>query len=125
MSILGVVFYASGHGAAVFPIAVAGGVSAACSMAGGEWLSQSDSGLAAAAAMGAATLAGSIIPAVPYAFTRGWPAPAASVASLVIIAAVVARMRGYRKHPYLETGLVLGVVLLASVLCALLIPGGG
>jgi VIT1/CCC1 family predicted Fe2+/Mn2+ transporter len=124
MSIMGVIFYASGHSGLVFPIAVSGGVSAACSMAGGEWLSKSDNGPAASAAMGLATLAGSIIPAVPYAFTRSWPAPAASVAALVVIAAVVARLRGYRKHPYLETGLVLGVVLLASVLCALLIPGG-
>ena len=124
MSITGVVFYASGHGGLVFPFAVAGGVSAAVSMAGGEWLSQSGNGPAACAAMGAATLLGSILPALPYALLRGWAAPAVSVAILVAVAAVVARLRDHRKHPYLETGLVLGVVLAASVGCALLIPGG-
>ena len=124
MSITGVVFYASHHGGLVFPFALAGGVSAACSMAGGEWLSQSGSGPAASIAMGLATLTGSVLPAAPYAVLSGWHAPAASVAILLAVTAVVARLRGYRAHPYLETGLVLGVVLLASVACALLIPSG-
>src|ERR1035441_9114510 len=66
MSITGVVLYAAGQHAEVFPYALAGGVSASLSMAGGEWLSQSDTGLGGAAMMGAATLAGSLIPALPY-----------------------------------------------------------
>jgi VIT1/CCC1 family predicted Fe2+/Mn2+ transporter len=125
MSILGVVFYLSGHSGLVFPAALSGGLSAAASMAGGEWLSESDHGLAASAAMGAATLTGSVLPAIPYAFLSGWRAPAVSVLTLMAVAAVVARLRTHRTHPYLETALVLGVVLTVAVTCGLLVPGGG
>ena len=121
MSIIGVVLYAAGHSDAVFPIALSGGVSAACSMAGGEWLSESSSGPAAAAAMGGATLIGSILPASPYIFLHGWRAPAVSVILLIGVAAVVAHLRSHRKHPSLETGGVLAVVLALSAACALLI----
>lgn len=124
MSIIGVVFYASGHGTLVFPIALSGGVSASVSMAGGEWLSESSSGPRAALAMGLATLAGSILPALPYAFLRGAAAPAVSVVLLAGVAAVVAALRGHRARPYLETAAVLATVLVASAACALLIPGG-
>ena len=124
MSILGVVFYASGHGSLVFPVAFSGGVSAACSMAGGEWLSESRNGLGASAAMGLATLAGSLLPAFPYLFLRHWEAPALSVVMLIAVAFVVGRLRRGQNYPYTGTFAVLGVVLAASVACALLIPGG-
>jgi VIT1/CCC1 family predicted Fe2+/Mn2+ transporter len=124
MSILGVVFYASGHGGLVIPLAISGGLSAACSMAGGEWLSDSENGLAASAAMGAATLTGSILPAAPYAFLHSWHAPAVSVLTLAAVVVVVARLRQHRRHPYWETFGVLAVVLAASAACALLIPAG-
>lgn len=124
MSIFGVVLYLSGHSSLVFPAAIAGGLSAAASMAGGEWLSESGNGPAASMTMGAATLTGSILPAVPYAFLHGWRAPALSVVLLTGVAAVVARLRASRSHPYLETALVLGVVVAVSVTCAVLIPGG-
>jgi VIT1/CCC1 family predicted Fe2+/Mn2+ transporter len=124
MSITGVVLYASGHGGWVFPLALSGGVSAACSMAGGEWLSEAGSGPRAAAAMGLATLTGSILPAAPYAILAGWQAPAVALCLLAAVAVVVARLRDHRAHPYLETLAVLAVVLAASVACALLIPGG-
>jgi len=124
MSILGVVFYASGHGGLVIPLAISGGLSAACSMAGGEWLSDSENGLAASAAMGVATLTGSVLPAAPYAFLSGWHAPAVSVLTLAVVVVVVARLRQHRRHPYWETFGVLAVVLLASAACALLIPAG-
>ena len=125
MSIMGVVFYAAGHAGLVFPVALSGGVSAAVSMAGGEWLSESGSGPGAALAMGAATLAGSILPAVPYAFLHGLAAPLVSVLALCAVAAVVARLRSHRKHPWRETALVLAAVLAASAACALLMPGSG
>jgi len=124
LSIIGVVLYAAGHSDAVFPIALAGGVSAALSMSAGEWLSESSSGPSAAIAMGCATLGGSVLPAVPYLLLHGWQAPAVSVVLLAGVAAVVARLRAHRSHPYLETAAVLAVVLGASVACALLIPGG-
>jgi VIT1/CCC1 family predicted Fe2+/Mn2+ transporter len=121
MSIMGVVLYAAGHTGLVFPLAMSGGVSAAASMASGEWLSESESGPLAAVAMGLATLGGSILPAAPYAFTRGPVAPAISVMLLVFVAFIVARLREHRAHPYLETGAALGVVLALSAACALLI----
>jgi VIT1/CCC1 family predicted Fe2+/Mn2+ transporter len=123
LSITGVVFYAAGHAGLVFPVALSGGVSAAVSMAGGEWLSESGSGPRAAVAMGLATLAGSLLPAVPYAFLTGAAAPAVSVLALCAVAVVVARLRSYRQHPWRETAIVLGAVLAASAACALLAPG--
>ena len=124
MSILGVVFYASGHPGLVIPVAISGGLTAACSMAGNEWLSDSGDGLGGAVAMFLATLAGSVLPAVPYAFAHGITAPALSLASLLIVALVVGRMRAGRKHPYLETVAVLAVIAAVSIVCALLLPGG-
>ena len=121
MSIMGVVLYAAGHTGMVFPLAVSGGVSAAASMASGEWLSESENGPLAAVAMGLATLGGSVLPAVPYAFLRGVWAPGVSVAMLAVVAAVVARLRAHRRHPYLETAAALAAVLVLSVACALLI----
>jgi VIT1/CCC1 family predicted Fe2+/Mn2+ transporter len=124
MSILGVVFYAAGHTGLVVPLAASGGLTSAVSMAAGEWLSESGNGPAAASAMGLATLAGSVIPAVPYAFLHGVAAPVVSMAACVVTAYVVGRMRGHRKHPVLETLAVLAAVLAVSVACSLLIPGG-
>lgn len=124
MSILGVVFYAAGHHALVFPVAVAGGLSAAVSMAGGEWLSESSQGPAAAVAMGVATLTGSVLPAVPYAVLTGPAAPAVSVLVCVAVAAGVARLRVGRRHRYLETFAVLAGVLALAVACTLAFPGG-
>lgn len=124
MSIVGVVLYASGHHGAVVPIALAGGASAAVSMAGGEWLSTSDTGLGGSVTMGIATLIGSVLPALPYLFLHGWAAPAVSGALLLGVAVTVARLRRHREHPHLETMAVLGAVLAVSVLCALFIPGG-
>jgi VIT1/CCC1 family predicted Fe2+/Mn2+ transporter len=121
MSIVGVVLYASGHSEMVLPLAVSGGVSASISMAGGEWLSDSENGFWASAAMGAATLAGSVAPAIPYVFLKGAEAYAVAGVMLVGVAAIVARLRKNREHPYRETGLVLSAVLLASILCSIFI----
>jgi VIT1/CCC1 family predicted Fe2+/Mn2+ transporter len=116
MSIMGVVLYVAGHTGLVFPVAVSGGVSAAASMASGEWLSESENG-----PLAAVTIGGRMLPAVPYAFLRGAWAPAVSVAMLAVVAAVVARLRAHRRHPYLETAAALAVVLALSAACALLI----
>jgi VIT1/CCC1 family predicted Fe2+/Mn2+ transporter len=121
MSITGVILYAAGHTGSVFPLALSGGVSAAISMAAGEWLSTSENGPVASMTMGAATLAGSVLPAIPYAFLTGWRAPAVSVIILAGVAVAVARLRSQRKHPYAETFAALALVLAASVACVLLI----
>lgn len=119
MSITGVVLYAAGHSELVLPVAISGGVSAAVSMAGGEWLSDSETGVSGAVAMGLATLTGSVLPAIPYAIWSGRAAPVVSVLALTGVTAVVARLRAHRRHPYLETAAVLCLVLAASTACAL------
>jgi VIT1/CCC1 family predicted Fe2+/Mn2+ transporter len=124
MSIIGVIAYATGHSGLVLWLALSGGLSAAASMAGNEWLSRSGRGPRAALVMGAATLTGSVLPALPYAFLRGWHALAASMLMLGVVAFVVARLRAHRAHPYLETAAVLGVVLAVSIAAAVLMPGG-
>jgi VIT1/CCC1 family predicted Fe2+/Mn2+ transporter len=123
MSILGVVAFLTGHAGLVFPAALAGGLTASVSMATGEWLSDSGSGPGASVAMGAATLTGSVLPAIPYAFTHGWLAPCLSATALAAVALTVARLRSHRKHPYLETFAALGLVVAVSVACAVLAPG--
>ncbi len=122
MSITGVVLYAAGHSGIVFPVACAGGLSAAASMAGGELLSERKSTWLPVASMGAATLAGSVIPAVPYLLLHGWAAPAVAVVLLLGVAVVVGRLRGQARHPYLETIAVLGAVLALSVAFTLAVP---
>jgi VIT1/CCC1 family predicted Fe2+/Mn2+ transporter len=124
MSILGVVFYASGHLSLVVPVALSGGLCAAVSMAAGQWLSESETGPAAAAAMGLATLTGSVLPALPYLFLHGIVAPVVAVCLLAVVAYVVGRLRPHRNHAVAETFAVLAVVLAVSVVCALLLPGG-
>jgi VIT1/CCC1 family predicted Fe2+/Mn2+ transporter len=122
MSIVGVILYASGHSTLVFPIALSGGLSAAMSMAGSQWLSQERTSSIQNLAMGAATLAGSIAPALPYLFLHGWHAPAVSIGVLVMIGFAVAHMRkANRKHPHLETFAVLAAILVVSVLFSVFI----
>lgn len=118
MSIIGVILYAAGHGASVFPYAVAGGVSAAISMAGGEWLSASGSGPGASAAMGVSVLGGAVLPAIPYLLLQGWNAAAVSGGLLIAVALGIACLRQHRRHPFAETFAVLGLVIAGSVTCA-------
>lgn len=121
MSIMGVIMFAAGHAAAVFPLALSGGVSASLSMGGSEWLSDSENGFLASLAMAGSTLVGSILPAVPYAILPGFAAPVVSLVLLAGVAALVGYMRrgAHRRHPYLESAGILVTVLLASVGCAL------
>lgn len=122
MSITGVVLYAAGHSGIVFSVACAGGLSAAASMAGGELLSDRKSSWLPVTSMGAATLLGSVIPALPYLFLHGWAAPAVAVVLLLGVAVVVARLRGHCAHPYRDTVAVLAAVLVLSAVFALAVP---
>lgn len=125
MSMLGVILYLSGHESLVFPTALSGGISSALSMAGGEWLSDSDNGLGASCVMGLATGVGAILPAIPYAFTSGVTAITCSVAICVLIAAVVALMRPMRSRAlaFAETYAVLVAIFLLVLACGLFLPG--
>jgi hypothetical protein len=127
-SLLGVVIYLLlTHPALIFPTAASGALSSAISMGGGEFLSDSENGLAASAVMAAATFAGAVLPAVPFAFGTG-PAEIA-VSSLIIIGigVVVSLMRENRGRglSLAETFGLLALVAGVVVACGLLLPGGG
>lgn len=125
MSLLGVVLYLLGHRALIFPAAVSGGISSALSMAGGQWLSDSGNGFRAALVMGAATGAGAVLPALPYAFTTGPAAVASSVVICTGIGLTVAFLRPHRGIglALLETFGVLAAIFLAVFACGLFLPG--
>lgn len=125
MSMLGVVLYLAGHQALVFPAALSGGISSALSMAAGEWLSDSDTGLGAALVMGASAGTGAILPAVPYAVSPGPAAVAESVVICLLIGFVVALLRPRRSFPMAaaETFGVLLAIFAAVLLLGLVLPG--
>ena len=125
MSLLGVVLYLLGHQDLIFPAAVSGAISSALSMAGGEWLSESDSGLGASCVMGAATGLGGMLPALPFAFTSGRTALGFMVVICLGIGALVALMRTGRSRlrAFAETAAVLAAIFLAVLLCGLFLPG--
>jgi VIT1/CCC1 family predicted Fe2+/Mn2+ transporter len=126
-SLLGVVIYLLiTHPALIFPTAASGAISSAISMGGGEFLSDSDNGLAASGVMALATFAGAVLPAVPFAFGTG-PAEI-TVCSLIVIAigAAVSAMRPNRGRSLAlaETFGLLALVAVVVVICGLLLPGG-
>lgn len=125
MSMLGVILYLIGHQSLIFPAALSGGISSALSMAGGEWLSDSDNGLGASCVMGGATGLGAILPALPYAVTSGAAALTCSIVICVLIGAAVALMRPMRSRvlAFAETYAILGAIFLAVLACGLLLPG--
>ena len=126
MSMLGVVLYLMGHQSLIFPAALSGGISSALSMAGGEWLSDSENGLGASCVMGAATGLGAILPALPYAFGTGPAAVAESVVICCLIGVIVAALRPMRGFgmALVETFGILLAIFAAVLLCGLILPGG-
>lgn len=105
--------------------AVALAVGAAVSMAAGEWLSDPDASKHRALVMGGATLAGSILPALPFAFGHDTLAVGACVGLTVLAGAGIAEARpGGRVESYLKTFGVLAAACGAAV-AAGLIAGGG
>jgi VIT1/CCC1 family predicted Fe2+/Mn2+ transporter len=130
MSLLGVVLYLLGHQSLIFPAALSGGISSALSMAGGEWLSDSDSSINTSCAMGAATGAGAIIPAIPYAVAKGPIAVATSVTICVLIGLAVALLRVQSREPDTTVWPViaitfgmLGAIFVVVLVCGLFLPG--
>lgn len=126
-SLLGVVIYLLlTHPALIFPTAASGALSSAISMGGGEFLSDSDSGLAASGVMAAATFTGAVLPAVPFAFGTG-PAEITACSLIIIgIGIVVSAMRPSRGRSLAlaETFGLLALVAAVVVACGLLLPGG-
>jgi len=126
MSLLGVVLYLLGHQAIIFPAALCGGISSALSMAGSEWLSDSDNGLGASLVMGGGTGLGGILPAVPFALTTGPLAVAESVVICALIGFIVACLRPGKNLAIglLQTYAVLGVIVAAVLAVTVLFPAG-
>jgi VIT1/CCC1 family predicted Fe2+/Mn2+ transporter len=125
MSMLGVVLYLMGHQSLIFPAALSGGISSALSMAGGEWLSDSENGLGASCVMGGATGLGAILPALPYAFSAGPGAVAESVVICCLIGVTVAALRPRRGFgmALAETFGILLAIFGVVLACGLFLPG--
>jgi hypothetical protein len=126
-SLIGVVIYlAVTHPSLIFPAALAGALSSAVSMGGGEFLSDSDSGWAASGVMAAATLGGALAPAIPFAFGDG-PASIAGCAViciLVIITVAALRENRGRRLALAQTAGLLTAAVTVAFTCALFLPGG-
>jgi hypothetical protein len=77
VSLLGTVWYLSGHPAFVLPAAMSGGVTSAVSMAGFDAVSDSGRPVSESCLLGAATGTGCVLPAIPYELFRAvlplWP----------------------------------------------------
>lgn len=124
-SLLGVVVYLLiTHPTLIFPTALSGAASSAVSMGGGEWLSDSDSGLAASAVMAAATFVGAVLPAIPFAFGTGIAPVIASAAICagICVAVAAARTTRSRALALAETFGLLAATLAVVVACGLLLP---
>lgn len=129
-SLLGVsVFLLIKHPTLLFPTAVCGALGATLSMASGELLS--DTGtfrecLAPAGVMGAATFAGGLAPAVPFAFGTGPLAVAMLGLICLIIGVIVACMRSGVSRPLalVETLGLLVIVAAAVLAVSLAFPSG-
>jgi VIT1/CCC1 family predicted Fe2+/Mn2+ transporter len=128
-SLLGVtVFLLISHPSLIFPTALSGAISAALSMAAGWWLSDGNrDGLAGSSVMGVATLAGALLPALPFAFSTRPVAVAECAIICVCIGIAVAMLRAKRSLPLALTetfGLLL-VIAGVTAACALAWGSGG
>lgn len=101
---------------AVWVAALAGGVAEFFSMANGQRISDSSSGWVPPLVIGAASLAGCAVPAVPFAFTRGSLALAVSLPLCAAVAGVISWLRPERGAlAVLET---FGLLVLTGAACA-------
>jgi VIT1/CCC1 family predicted Fe2+/Mn2+ transporter len=116
MSIVGVILYLLGDQHLIVATAFSGALSAALSMAGNEYLSDSDNGLWPSMVMGVATCAGGVLPALPFIFWHGALALAIMGFICLVIGVVVGWMRGREceKHTMLQeiggTLIVFGII---------------
>jgi VIT1/CCC1 family predicted Fe2+/Mn2+ transporter len=125
VSLLGTVWYLSGHPHLVLPAAISGGVTSAISMAGFDALSDSARPFRESCMLGAATGVGCTLPAIPYAVIGGSAAVAVSLVICVTLAVLIALLRPNRGKglSILEVLTVLAVAFCAVLLCKWLLPG--
>lgn len=115
-SAVGLVFAAIITSADVVAVSFALAISAAVSMAAGEWLSddQPKNKGRRALVMGVATFVGSLAPAIWFMFGVGSLSIALATLTVICLGVVIAELRpGARKPSYLKT---FGVLAIASVL---------
>jgi VIT1/CCC1 family predicted Fe2+/Mn2+ transporter len=127
-AVLGLLLSLRGHPSWVLPSALGLAVAEGVGMAAGQWLSSdSDAGFAASGVIGAATAAGSLAPAVPFALLpMSWAALVSAVVLVAIgagIAAVRSRDRGWPRA-LAETFGVLAAAVVAVGVCITVTPGG-
>jgi hypothetical protein len=128
-SLLGTVFYLSGHPTLVLPAAISSGISSAVSMTGFEWLSDSQYGFKSSTMLGLATGIGCVLPAIPFAMVHGALAIALSLAICAVIATVIAIVRpvpvnGTHLRSISAVIAVVIVAIIAVLICAISLPGG-
>jgi hypothetical protein len=122
-SLLGVLLGLASHPALVLTAAIGVGTAEAVGMAAGQWQSDSDDGLGAAAVIGAATGAGCIAPALPYAVLHGTAAAGSSAALILAITAAIGVARadaGRRARAVAQSYAILAAV--AAVVLAVHLP---
>jgi VIT1/CCC1 family predicted Fe2+/Mn2+ transporter len=125
-SLIGVVVYlAVNHPSLIFAAAASGALTSAVSMGGGEFLSDSDSGLAASGVMALATFAGALAPAIPFAFGHGPRAVTGCAVICTLVIVVVARLRPNRGRglALAETAGLFAAAVAVALACTRLLPG--
>lgn len=125
-SAIGVMPALVGHPSVALPAAIGVGTAEAVGMAAGQWQSDSQHGVGAAAVIGVATGAGTILPALPFAFARGGVALAVSVVLMLTVVAVIARLRADARgtvRAATESYLILAAAVVAVLLIHVLTPG--
>lgn len=125
VSLLGTVWYLSGHPALVLPAAISGGVTSAVSMAGFDSLSDSTRSVAESCALGAATGLGCMLPALPYAVLHGAAAITSSAVICTALAVIIALIRPNRSRALslIEVLGVVAVAFAAVITTGLFLPG--
>jgi hypothetical protein len=111
----------------VLAAAVGVGTAEAVGMAAGQWQSDSDDGLGAAVVIGAATGAGCIVPALPYAVLHGTAAASCSAALILATTAAIGMARaetGRRLRAVAQSYAILAAVAAVVLAVHLLAPAG-
>jgi hypothetical protein len=130
-SLIGVLIGMSRHPALILTAAIGLAVAGCVGMAAGEWLSDNDTGLGAAAVIGVATGTGTLLPALPFAALP--PVPAAWSCGVITVglgAAITASrarqpVNGKPRGAGRAAAETFGVLLVASAAvaaCTLLTP---
>lgn len=124
VTVLGVLFALAAHPHTLVLSGVGLAAAGCVSMAGGQWLSDSEHGFGASAVIGLTTGAGTLIPVLPYAVWRSAPAAVASAVLCLLTAGLISWVKTTGEHgqsPARAVASTYGLMLtagLATLLCA-------